>query len=100
MGINLRKQVQAFRKGSATSAKKQKLNESLETSVTKSTRGELVNLEDIEMIHSKRRHDKESRLATVLAGREGREKFGGKGGKSNKDSGTNNKVKAKNKNFM
>merc|ERR1711971_851754 len=41
-------------------------------------RDELVDLAAIEMIHKKRKHDKESRLATVLEGRKDREKFGQK----------------------
>merc|ERR1712179_277190 len=52
-------------------------------------RKELVNLEDIEMIYKKKRHDKEARMELILAGREGREKFGSK----------KNKQKSKKKNF-
>ena len=39
---------------------------------------ELVGLSNIEMVYKKRKHDKESRLATVMKGREGREAFGSK----------------------
>ena len=61
-------------------------------------REELVNLDAIEMIHKKKRHDKEARLATVIAGREGREKFGHISKKGTGASLTN-KQKAKKKNF-
>ena len=63
-------------------------------------REELVSLANIEMVHKKRRHDKEARRATVLEGREGREKFGSSKGKINPMSSTTNKQKLKNKNFM
>ena len=36
----------------------------------------LVELKKIEQVASRRAHSKEDRLATVLAGREGREKYG------------------------
>ena len=61
-------------------------------------REELVNLDAIEMIHKKKRHDKEARMATVIAGREGREKFGHISKKGTGASLTN-KQKAKKKNF-
>ncbi|GAB6022867.1 Protein SDA1 [Chamberlinius hualienensis] len=60
---------------------------------------ELVRLSEIERIHKKPRHDKESRLATVQAGREGREKFGKIFKRMNPHASTNNKEKAKNKAF-
>jgi len=63
-------------------------------------RDELVDLAAIEMIHKKRKHDKESRLATVLEGRKDREKFGQKRGKQNEFASTTNKEKMKKKNFM
>ncbi|UJR16558.1 hypothetical protein I4U23_003459 [Adineta vaga] len=59
----------------------------------------LISLKDIERVHKKRAHDKESRLETVLAGREGREKFG-KWKKEKGHAGTTNKEKLKNKNFQ
>lgn len=50
---------------------------------------------------SKRKHDKESRLETVLAGREGREKYGrGHRQKLNPFASTTNKDKKKNQPFM
>ncbi|CAF0956176.1 unnamed protein product [Adineta steineri] len=59
----------------------------------------LISLKDIERVNKKRAHDKESRLATVLAGREGREKFG-KWKKEKGRVGTTNKEKLKTKNFQ
>ena len=75
----LRKQVQGFRKGKN---KKQKLDED-NPLINNKGRDELVDLANIEMIHKKRKHDKESRLASVLEGREDREKFGSRKGKMN-----------------
>ncbi|XP_064636472.1 protein SDA1 homolog [Lineus longissimus] len=64
-------------------------------------RGEIVRLDDIERVHKKRAHDYKSRLATVMAGREGREKFGKwKDTKMNPHASTTNKQKKKNQNFM
>ena len=65
-----------------------------------SGRQELVDLASIEMVHKKRRHDKESRLATVMEGREGRDKFGSRKGKANENASSTHKQKAKKKNFM
>lgn len=97
----LKKQVQAFRKGKK--GKKRSIREVIEDEDTETISGthreELVNLANIEMVHKKRRHDKEARLATVLEGREGREKFGSRKGKMNEHASTSNKQKAKNKNF-
>ncbi|CAF3720740.1 unnamed protein product [Rotaria sp. Silwood1] len=59
----------------------------------------LISLKDIERVHKKRAHDKESRLETVLAGREGRQKFG-KWKKEKGRAGTTNKEKLKTKNFQ
>ncbi|CAK8688818.1 unnamed protein product [Clavelina lepadiformis] len=62
--------------------------------------GELVALNDIELVHSKRPHDRESRLATVLAGRQDREKFGRRKTKIDPYASTTNKQKLKKKPFM
>ncbi|CAF1478664.1 unnamed protein product [Rotaria sordida] len=59
----------------------------------------LISLKDIERVHKKRAHDKESRLETVIAGREGRPKFG-KWKKEKGQAGTTNKEKLKTKNFQ
>merc|ERR1712154_327746 len=67
--------------------------------VEDSGRKELVNLDDIELIHKKKKHDKETRMEAIKQGREGREKFGG--GKNTKKDGASmtNKQKSKKKNF-
>jgi len=64
-------------------------------------RGELVKLSQIENVCKKMRHDKESRLATVMAGREDRPTFS-KPPKKKMDvnASTTNKEKLKNKPFM
>ncbi|XP_065578195.1 protein SDA1 homolog isoform X2 [Artemia franciscana] len=63
-------------------------------------RSELVSLDAIERVHKKRRHDKESRLATVMEGREDREKPGRKQKRQNPFASTTNKEKQKKKGFM
>ncbi|XP_018804398.1 PREDICTED: protein SDA1 homolog [Bactrocera latifrons] len=63
-------------------------------------RAEFVKLNNIEMIYKKRKHDKESRLETVKAGREGREKFGWKDGRKNENSSKTNRENRKRKNFV
>lgn len=94
----LRKQVQGFSRGKN---KKRRLDEDNPLmSDQRQGREELVDLANIEMIHKKRKHDKESRLATVLEGREDREKFGSRKGKVNEFASTTHKEKAKKKNFM
>jgi len=66
-----------------------------------STNDEVVSLAQIENVHKKMRHDKESRLATVLEGRVGREKFGRtKQKRQNENASTTNKEKLKQKPFM
>ncbi|XP_036331858.1 protein SDA1 homolog [Rhagoletis pomonella] len=63
-------------------------------------RAEFVKLNSIEMIYKKRKHDKESRLETVMAGRKDREKFGWKDGRKNEHSSKTNREKGKQKNFV
>nr|CAG4650821.1 EOG090X030C [Simocephalus serrulatus] len=63
-------------------------------------RGELVRLDDIEKVYKKRRHDKDSRLATVLEGRADREKPSRKPKRQNPFASTTNSEKSKKKNFM
>jgi protein SDA1 len=60
---------------------------------------EFVSLKSIERLYKKPRPDKESRLSTVLEGREGRDKFGKKREKMNPFSSTRQKEKNKNKAF-
>merc|ERR1712192_232171 len=62
-------------------------------------RRELVNLEDIEMIYKKKRHDKEARMEAILGGREDREKFGSRKNKKAEGASVTNKQKSKKKNF-
>lgn len=94
----LRKQVQGFRKG----GKKRKIEnyDTDQVPLQAGRREELVDLANIEMIHSKRKHDKDARLATVMAGREDRGQFGSRKGKLNEHASTTNKQKLKNKSFM
>lgn len=63
-------------------------------------RGELLSLRDIERLHKKPKSDKETRLATVMAGRTDRKEFVRKKTKMNPHASTTNKEKKKNKNFM
>ena len=61
----LKKQIQGFRKG----GKKMKVDDTVEVdeSITAvCRREELVDLANIEMIHKKRRHDKESRYNQIV----------------------------------
>ena len=51
-------------------------NVKMDDTITTQNSSNVVSLRSIEYTACKRKHDKESRLATVLAGREGREKFG------------------------
>lgn len=61
--------------------------------------GDKVLLEDIERIYKKPKHNKESRLATVIDGREGREKYGSKKAKLNDKASSTNRDKKRNKAF-
>merc|ERR1712200_100875 len=80
--------------------KKQKMvNITEEEAPSTGVRSELVNLEDIEMIHGKKKADKEARMAAIMKGREGCEKFGSGRQKLNEFASTTNKQKAKKKNF-
>ena len=106
----LRKQVEGVRKGGKKQTKKGVKRTASEANIDDDEwvnadddeeatgREELVNLEAIEMIHKKKRHDKEARMASIIAGREGREKFGHISKKGPGASMTN-KQKAKKKNF-
>ncbi|XP_071547057.1 protein SDA1 homolog isoform X2 [Panulirus ornatus] len=89
------KEIEKFSISNKRKSKKRKLEdeEKLESE-------EIVSLKSIEMIYKKRKHDKEARTGTVVAGREGREKFGYKKSHINPDASTSNKIKLKTKNFM
>nr|XP_039258705.1 protein SDA1 homolog [Styela clava] len=81
-------------------ANKRKLNVSVAENDEETMGGELVALGSIERVHAKRAHNKESRLATVLQGREGREKYGRRKQKMDPYASTTNKQKRKNKPYM
>uniref|UniRef100_A0A671RD17 Protein SDA1 n=1 Tax=Sinocyclocheilus anshuiensis TaxID=1608454 RepID=A0A671RD17_9TELE len=63
-------------------------------------RGELLSLRDIERLHKKPKSDKETRLATAMAGRTDRKEFVRKRSKLNPFASTSNKEKKRKKNFM
>uniref|UniRef100_M3ZB79 Protein SDA1 n=1 Tax=Nomascus leucogenys TaxID=61853 RepID=M3ZB79_NOMLE len=63
-------------------------------------RGELLSLRDIERLHKKPKSDKETRLATAMAGKTDRKEFVRKKTKTNPFSSSTNKEKKKQKNFM
>lgn len=58
-----------------------------------------VSLGDIERLYKRPRHDKESRLATVIEGRDGREQYGKRKPRLNEKSSTSNRDKRKHKAF-
>ncbi|XP_058049446.1 protein SDA1 homolog [Ahaetulla prasina] len=64
------------------------------------SRGELLSLRDIEHLHKKPRSDKETRLATALAGKTDRKEFVKKKTKLNPYASSTNREKKKQKNFM
>ncbi|XP_054248273.1 protein SDA1 homolog isoform X2 [Indicator indicator] len=63
-------------------------------------RGELLSLRDIEHLHKKPKSDKETRLATAMAGKTDRKEFVKKKTRINPFASSSNKEKKKNKNFM
>ncbi|XP_040822847.1 protein SDA1 homolog isoform X2 [Ochotona curzoniae] len=63
-------------------------------------RGELLSLRDIERLHKKPKSDKETRLATAMAGKTDRKEFVRKKTKMNPFASSTNKEKKKQKNFM
>merc|ERR1719300_1944978 len=97
----LKKQVVGFKKaskGKKRTAAEADLEQEAEEAA-EAGRKELVNLEDIEMIYKKKRHDKEARMEAILSGRQDREKFGSKKNKKAVGASTTNKQKSKKKNF-
>jgi len=60
---------------------------------------EFVKLDNIEMIYKKRKHDKDSRLETVKAGRTDRKEFGYKDGRQNENCSKTNREKEEDKEF-
>uniref|UniRef100_A0A3P9Q3N1 Protein SDA1 n=1 Tax=Poecilia reticulata TaxID=8081 RepID=A0A3P9Q3N1_POERE len=63
-------------------------------------KGELLTLRHIEKLHKKPKSDKETRLATAMAGRTDRKEFMKKRTKLNPHASTSNKEKRRKKNFM
>ncbi|KAF6733157.1 SDA1-like protein [Oryzias melastigma] len=63
-------------------------------------KGELLTLRNIEKLHKKPKADKETRLATAMAGRTDRKDFVKKRSRMNPHASTSNKEKKKHKNFM
>uniref|UniRef100_A0A672HFF8 Protein SDA1 n=1 Tax=Salarias fasciatus TaxID=181472 RepID=A0A672HFF8_SALFA len=63
-------------------------------------RGELLSLRNIEKLHKKPKSDKETRLATAMAGKTDRKEFVRKRIKLNPHASTSNKEKKRKKNFM
>lgn len=63
-------------------------------------RGELLSLRDIERLHKKPKSDKETRLATAMAGRTDKKEFVRKRSKLNPFASTSNKEKKRKKNFL
>ncbi|XP_075899804.1 protein SDA1 homolog [Nelusetta ayraudi] len=63
-------------------------------------RGEVLTLRNIEKLHKKPKADKETRLATAMAGRTDRKEFVKKRTKLNPYASTSNKEKKRTKNFM
>merc|ERR1712106_914143 len=97
----LKKQVVGFRKGGKgrkRTANEADLDQEAEDAAA-AGRKELVNLEDIEMIYKKKKHDKEARMELIMAGREDREKFGSRKSKKAEGASITNKQKSKKKNF-
>ncbi|CAZ81484.1 unnamed protein product [Tuber melanosporum] len=66
----------------------------------KITNEDAVEVDAIKGPQRRGKSDKEARLAAVMEGREGREKFGSNKGKRDKAHSTTNKEKARKKNFM
>ncbi|XP_027311833.1 protein SDA1 homolog [Anas platyrhynchos] len=64
------------------------------------SRGELLSLRDIEHLHKKPKSDKETRLATAMAGKTDRKEFVKKKTRMNPFASSTNKEKKKQKNFM
>jgi len=87
---NIRKQVETLKKGQKR--KSEELNANAPS--------ELVKLSDIENIHKKRKHDKETRVESVRRGQADREKYGYKDGRLNIHCSKTNREKKKTKNYQ
>lgn len=90
--------VQMAKEVSAAPGKGQKRK--LVESDDENDRGELLTLRNIEKLHKKPKADKETRLATAMAGKTDRKEFVKKHTKLNPHASTSNKEKKRKKNFM
>ncbi|XP_059141085.1 protein SDA1 homolog [Physella acuta] len=93
--IQARQVSKEITSASAARARKRKIQETSGAD----NNSDLPKLGDIEMVHKRKAHDRDSRLATVMAGREGREKFAHGPQKMNPFASTTNKEKTKKKAF-
>lgn len=96
--INSLKQASATEVTTATSSKKKR--KSMDNEPT--SQGHFISEQDILGPRKKAKADYEERMASIRAGREGREKFGSMKGKQNKanPSSSTNREKARNKPIM
>lgn len=90
--------VQMAKEVSAAPSKGQKRK--IDDSDDEDDRGELLTLRNIEKLHKKPKADKETRLATAMAGKTDKKEFIRKRTKMNPHASTSNKEKKRNKNFM
>ncbi|KAM3599533.1 uncharacterized protein V6R79_007514 [Siganus canaliculatus] len=91
--------AQVAKEISSAPSKGQK-RKNIEVDDEEDSRGELLTLRNIEKLHKKPKEDKETRLATALAGRTDRKEFVRKRTKLNPHASTSNKEKRRKKNFM
>uniref|UniRef100_A0A672YEN7 Protein SDA1 n=1 Tax=Sphaeramia orbicularis TaxID=375764 RepID=A0A672YEN7_9TELE len=91
--------VQMAKEVNAAPGKGQK-RKTMDSDNEEDERGELLTLRNIEKLHKKPKADKETRLATAMAGRTDRKEFIRKRTKLNPHASTSNKEKRRTKNFM
>ncbi|XP_070706421.1 protein SDA1 homolog [Pempheris klunzingeri] len=91
--------VQIAKEVNAAPGKGQK-RKTVDSDDERDSRGELLTLRNIEKLHKKPKADKETRLATAMAGRSDRKDFVKKRTKLNPHASTSNKEKRRTKNFM
>lgn len=91
--------VQLAKEVKASRPKRFTKNEEVELDDLTRKKKEVVSLTDIEKLFKKPRLNKETRLATIMEGRQGREKFGGRKPKMNPHASKKEKEKKKNKAF-
>lgn len=91
--------VQMAKEVSAAPSKGQK-RKMVDSDDEENDRGEILTLRNIEKLHKKPKADKETRLATAMAGRTDKKEFIRKRTKLNPHASTSNKEKKRKKNFM